>query len=86
MLRVIASFENEKKRNVITRNFQLNETGETTTQREFYTFKSLFSSRIFSGISLRVIEAERIMLLHVKKLFITWNYVLRVIAIFGNET
>ncbi len=35
VLRVIASFENETKRNVITCNFQLKETGETTTQRVF---------------------------------------------------
>jgi hypothetical protein len=44
MLRVTASFENEAKRNVITRNFQ----------RVFYTFKSLFSSRVSGGIPLRV--------------------------------
>ncbi len=54
VLRVIASFVNKTKRNVITRNFQLNETGETTTQRVFSTFKSLFSSRVSSGIPLRV--------------------------------
>jgi hypothetical protein len=52
VLRVIASFEDEMKRNVITRNFQLNETGATTIQRVFYT--SLFSNRVSSGISLRV--------------------------------
>ncbi len=37
VLRVIASFENETKRSVITRNFQLNETGETTIQKVFST-------------------------------------------------
>ncbi len=35
MLRLIASFVNETKRKVITRNFQLKETGETTIQRAF---------------------------------------------------
>jgi hypothetical protein len=45
VLRIIASFIKETKRNVITRNFQLNETGEKTMQRVFSTFKSLFSSR-----------------------------------------
>jgi hypothetical protein len=35
VLRVIASFVNETKLNVITRNFQLNETGETTIQGSF---------------------------------------------------
>ncbi len=54
VLRIIASFENETKRNIITRNFQLNETGETTIQMVFYTFKSLFSSRVSSGIPLPV--------------------------------
>jgi hypothetical protein len=54
VLRVIASFENETKRNVITRNFQLNETGETTILRVFSTFESLFSSRVSSRIPLRV--------------------------------
>jgi hypothetical protein len=53
VLCVIASFENETKRNVITCNFQLNETDETTTQRVFDTFKSLFSGRVSSGIPLR---------------------------------
>ncbi len=72
MLCVIASFENEIKRNVITSNFQLNETGETTIQRVFYTFKSLFSSRVSSGSitrTLRVIEVERITLLRKKKVY-----------------
>jgi hypothetical protein len=54
VLRIIASFENKTKRNVITGNFQLNETGETTIQNVFYTFKSLFSSRVSIGILLRV--------------------------------
>jgi hypothetical protein len=54
VLSVIASFENVTKRNVTTRNFQLNETGETAIQRIFYTFKSLFSSRVSSGIPLRI--------------------------------
>jgi hypothetical protein len=35
VLRVIASFVNETKRNIITRNFQLNETDEITIQRVF---------------------------------------------------
>jgi hypothetical protein len=48
VLRVIASFENE--RDVIMRNFQLNETGETAIQRVFSTFISLFSSRVSSRI------------------------------------
>ncbi len=59
MLHVIASFVNETKRNVITRNFQLNETGETTIQRVFSTFKSLFSSRVSSGIPLHVNYAQK---------------------------
>ncbi len=87
MLNVIASFDYETKHYVISRNFQLNETGETTIQRVFSTFKSLFSSRVSSGIPLRINyasqkpkEFRRI------KNFITWNYMLRVIAIFGNET
>ncbi len=55
MLRVRASFVNETKRNVITRNFQLNETGETTIQRVFSTIKSPFSrSRVSNGIPLCV--------------------------------
>jgi hypothetical protein len=37
VLCVIATFDNEMKRNIITRNFQLNKTGETTIQRVFYT-------------------------------------------------
>jgi hypothetical protein len=37
VLRVIASFENETKRKVITRNFQMNEIGEKTIQRLFST-------------------------------------------------
>jgi hypothetical protein len=53
-LRVIASFVNETKRSIITHNFQLNEIGETTIQRVFSKFKSLFSSRVSSGIPLRV--------------------------------
>jgi hypothetical protein len=57
VLRVIASFVNETKRNVIMRNFQLNETGETTIQRVFSTFKSLFSSRVSVTRKLRVKEA-----------------------------
>jgi hypothetical protein len=57
VLRVIASFVNKTKRNVIKHNFQLNETGETTIQRVFSTFKSLFSKRVSSGIPLRVKEA-----------------------------
>jgi hypothetical protein len=32
----------------------LNETGETTIQRVFSTFKSLFSSRVSSGMPLHV--------------------------------
>jgi hypothetical protein len=32
VLRIIANFENETKLNVITRNFQLNETGEITAR------------------------------------------------------
>jgi hypothetical protein len=59
VLRVIASFENETKRNVITRNFQLNETSKTTIQRVFSTFISLFSIRVSSGIPLRVKYAEK---------------------------
>jgi hypothetical protein len=54
VLRIIASFVNEMKRNVITRNFRLNETDETTIQRVFSTFKSLFSTRVSSGIPLHV--------------------------------
>jgi hypothetical protein len=52
VLRVIASFENE------THNFQLDETGETTIQRVFSIFKFLFSSRVSSGILLRVNYAK----------------------------
>ncbi len=37
VLHIIASFENETKCNIITRDFQLNETGETTIQRVFST-------------------------------------------------
>jgi hypothetical protein len=42
VLRVIASFEDKTKRNVITRNFQLNETSKTTIQRVVSTFISPF--------------------------------------------
>jgi hypothetical protein len=59
VLRVIESFVNELKRNVITHIFWLNETGETTIQRVFSTFKSLFSSRDSSGIPLRVNYAQK---------------------------
>jgi hypothetical protein len=57
VLRVIARYDNETKHNVITRNFQLNETGETTIQRIFSTFKSLFlpsTSRVSNRIPLGV--------------------------------
>jgi hypothetical protein len=57
VLRVIASYDNETKHNEITRNFQLKETGETTIQRVFSTFKSLFlpsTSRVANRIPLRV--------------------------------
>jgi hypothetical protein len=37
VLREIASSKNETKRKVITPNFQLNETSETTMQRVFST-------------------------------------------------
>jgi hypothetical protein len=47
VLRVIASFENETKRNVITCNFQLNETGETTIKGYFPQYKPpIFTSWI----------------------------------------
>jgi hypothetical protein len=42
VLREIASFENETKRNVITHNFQLNKTDETTIQKIFSTLNPCF--------------------------------------------
>ncbi len=89
VLRVIASFENKTKRNVITRNFQLNETGKTTWQRVFSIFKSCFQVGCPAEFRYAWITRKRNLKNFVitrKKLFITRNYVLLVIAIFGNET
>ncbi len=40
MLRLTACFENKTKRKVITRNFQMNETSETTIQMVFSTIQT----------------------------------------------
>ncbi len=89
VLRIIASFKNKTKRNVITRNCQLNETGETNIQKVFSTFKSLFSSRVSAEFRYAWITRNRSLkncVITRKKLIIMWNYVLCIIVIFGNET